>query len=87
MKITIPMGLLAGCLMFAGATHAVAQEKSPSLAQVVALDECDPVTFNAAVGPDFCRNVTLGAFTTLSNYLHWRRLELPIRAGTSNPTS
>ena len=48
MKITIPMGLLAGCLMFAGATPAVAQEKSLSLVQVVALDECDPVTFKAA---------------------------------------
>ena len=26
-------------------------ERIPRLAQVVALDECDPVTFNAAVGP------------------------------------
>jgi plastocyanin len=34
---------------------------------VVALDECDPTTFNAALGPDFCKNVTLGAFTTLSD--------------------
>ena len=29
----------------------------PSLAQVVALDECDPATFNAALGPGFCLNV------------------------------
>ena len=36
-------------------------------AQVVALDECDPATFNAALGADFCKNVTLGAFTTLDN--------------------
>src|ERR1700751_6493480 len=36
-------------------------------AQVVALDECDPTTFNAALGADFCHNVTLGAFTTLSD--------------------
>ena len=34
-------------------------------AQVVALDECDPVTFNAAMGPDFCKNIALGYSTTL----------------------
>jgi len=44
-----------------------AQEKPPSVVQVVALDECDPVTFNGALGPDFCKNVTLGASTTLSD--------------------
>jgi plastocyanin len=64
--------IAVGCLMFAGATHALAEEHSgqrhsPSLIQVVALDECDPVTFNAALGPDFCKNITLGAFTTLSD--------------------
>jgi plastocyanin len=63
---------LFGILMFAGATQARAQENSaeshsPRVAQIVALDECDPATFNAALGPDFCKNVTLGAFTTLSN--------------------
>jgi plastocyanin len=35
--------------------------------QIVALDECDPTTFNAALGPDFCKNVTLGAFTTIND--------------------
>jgi hypothetical protein len=54
-------------------------EGIPRLAQVVALDECDPVTFNAAVGPDFCRNVTLGAFTTLSE------LFALAEAGTPDP--
>ncbi len=41
----------------------------PGIAQVVALDECDPATFNAttAAGPDFCKNVALGASTTLSD--------------------
>ena len=79
MKIIIVMGLLEGCLMFVGAIQAVAQEKSPGLAQIVALDECDPVTFNAAVGPDFCKNVTLGAFTTLSD------LFALAEAGTPDP--
>src|SRR6266481_3915242 len=41
------------------------EDNSPSLAQVVALDECDPATFNAALGPDFCKNVALGAATKL----------------------
>lgn len=52
---------------------------APRVAQIVALDECDPVTFNAALGPDFCRNVTLGAFTTLSD------LFAKAAAGTPDP--
>jgi plastocyanin len=63
MNTIAKFGLLAGGLMFA---DEFAQENPPSVAQVVALDECDPATFNEALGPDFCRNVTLGAFTTLS---------------------
>ena len=41
--------LLAGWVILAGATHASAQGNgnSPGIAQVVALDECDPTTFNA----------------------------------------
>lgn len=76
-RLTARPGLIAGCLIAAGATHAFAQgnsdpqpserNDSPRVAQVVALDECDPVTFNKALGPGFCRNVTLGAFTTLSD--------------------
>src|SRR2546422_9388210 len=67
MNTVAKFGLLAGCLMFVGATLAPAQENSPRLAQVVALDECDPTTFNAALGPDFCKNVALAAFTTFDN--------------------
>ena len=56
--------LLGGCMIFAGATHAIAQERSPSIAQVVALDECDPVTFNATppagAGAELLPNVALG---------------------------
>jgi plastocyanin len=55
------------------------QENPPSFAQVVALDECDPVTFNAALGPDFCRNVTLGASTKLAD------LFTKAAAGTPDP--
>ena len=44
----------------------------PRIAQFVALDECDPPTFNAALGPAFCKNVALAAFgyaTKLSDLL------------------
>jgi plastocyanin len=62
-----------------GARHLLAQDQgggnnatAPGIAQFVALDECDPTTFNAALGPAFCKNVALAAFgysTTLSNLL------------------
>jgi plastocyanin len=57
---------LFAVLMLAGATCALAQGR-PRVAQIVALDECDPTTFNAAVGAGFCKNVALGAQTTLSD--------------------
>lgn len=77
--------LLAGWVILAGATHASAQGNGNSgdIAQIVALDECDPTTFNAlppaGVGPDFCKNVTLGAFTTLPDLL------AGAEAGTPDP--
>src|SRR5437868_6088966 len=86
------LGLLVGCLILAGATSALAQgtphakdapreheDDAPRLAQIVALDECDPTTFNAALGADFCKNVSLGAFTTFDN------LFAEAAAGTPDP--
>jgi len=64
------------------APAAVAQAKIPDVAQVVALDECDPVTFDAVLGPDFCKNVALAALgyaTTLSE------LFAEARNGTPDP--
>ena len=55
----LKLGLVACCLLFAGITD----HDRPSVpAQVVALDECDPATFNlpSNVGPGFCKNVALG---------------------------
>src|SRR5260370_10809144 len=74
----IKVGLMAAGLVFAGAAH---EELAPAPAsvQVVALDECDPTTFNAALGPDFCKNVTLGAFTVLSDLFR------KAQAGTPDP--
>jgi plastocyanin len=70
---------LAGSFLLVGATQAPAQDHPPAPAQVVVLDECDPVTFNAALGADFCKNVTLGAFTTLQD------LFAKAAAGTPDP--
>ncbi len=83
---------LACFLVLAGTTLALAQGTAhtmympepgygnpPGVAQVVALDECDPTTFNAALGPDFCKNVALGFSTTLSNLL------AEAAAGTPDP--
>jgi len=85
MKISArKVGLLAGCAMFVVATQALAQERekaapASSPVQVVALDECDPSTFNAAIGPDFCKNVALGAQTTFND------LFAKAKAGTPDP--
>jgi len=82
---------LLGLLLLTAATHVLAQQHSsqehvslvlaPPAAQVVALDECDPTTFNdpAALGPDFCKNVSLGSFTTFSD------LFTEAAAGTPDP--
>src|SRR6202521_4440995 len=78
MRTTVAKFCLAGGLLtVAVAMLALAQGKpdqdsrwhddSPRVAQVVALDECDPVTFNAALGADFCKNISLGASTTFAN--------------------
>jgi len=79
MKNTLAkLSLLTGSFLLAGAAQVVAQDNSTP-AQVVVLDECEPASFNAALGPDFCKNVTLGAFTTLSD------LFAKAAAGTPDP--
>jgi plastocyanin len=84
MNIVAKFGVLVGFSMLTLAPLALAQAKppqdvSPSIAQVVALDECDPLTFNQALGPDFCKNIALGYATTLSN------LFAEAGAGTPDP--
>src|ERR1700740_240441 len=66
--------LAAGCLLIAGFVKETDHPRTP--AQVVALDECDPATFNLPgnVGPGFCKNVAfgytgLGYTTTFSKLL------------------
>src|SRR6516164_5184141 len=90
MRVTaVKMVVFAGALLFAGRTmlaqQAPAQGQAqaavrpqappPTPVQIVAVDECDPKTFNRVpdadpqhpvngVGPDFCKNVAL-AYTPL----------------------
>ena len=64
--------LVAALMLSFGLTSAApADEQVATPVQVVALDECDPATFNAVVGPDFCKNVALAFVapfaTTLSD--------------------
>jgi plastocyanin len=76
-------------LTLASTTCAIAQERleqdhtkhesASHAVQIVALDECDPATFNDALGPDFCRNIALGASTKLSD------LFAKAAAGTPDP--
>ncbi len=64
------LALVVACLTLVGVTLAAAPEKTSTSAQIVALDECDPLTFNAALGNDFCKNVALaplGFATTLQD--------------------
>ena len=64
------LALIVACVTLAAVTLAAAPEKTSTSAQIVALDECDPLTFNAALGNDFCKNVALaplGFATTLQD--------------------
>jgi|SRR5579872_72536 len=77
MKRTLmKVGLVVCCLVLAGAIQPDAPVR---IAQVVALDECDPATFNSALGADFCKNIALGYSTTLQN------LVAEAAAGTPDP--
>jgi plastocyanin len=64
---------LVAAVMLSSALISPAQADEPVAipVQIVALDECDPATFNAVVGPDFCKNVALAFVapfaTTLSD--------------------
>ncbi len=81
--------LLAGCFALAGATNTVSQERKYKdhddpdnqnrEVQIIALDECDPGTFNVVpiLKPDFCHSVALDSATTFD--------DLITNAGKGNP--
>jgi plastocyanin len=74
-RTLMKIGLVICCLVFAGAI--AAPGPPPGVSQVVALDECDPASFNTALGTDFCKNIALGFSTTLPTLL--------AEAATPNP--
>jgi plastocyanin len=80
----IKLGLVACCLLFAGMMGDDGRHATP--AQVVALDECDPATFNlpSNVGPGFCKNVALG-YTPLGYTTTFSKLFAEAAAGTPDP--
>src|SRR5713226_2643543 len=87
MRIIKAMRRAVGFMLFIGVGTWIALKPAaaraqalPSLVEVVALDECDPATFNAALGAGFCLNVTpFGSAVPLPDLL------ASIAAGTPNP--
>ena len=79
------LGLVAGCLTTVATTVAIAKPPVDVVkgkqAQIVAVDECDPETFNTPdhAGADFCKNVALGAQVTFD------KLFSDAHDGTPNP--
>lgn len=73
----VKFALLAGGMLFAGGTRGFAQERAaqqapsaaPAPAQIVAVDECDPKTFNEKLGDGFCHNVTFAPNRTELQHL------------------
>jgi plastocyanin len=78
------VALGAGCLLAAGLMEKSDHRTTP--AQVVALDECDPVTFNdsGAGGPGFCQNVALG-YTPFGSTTTFSQLITEAASGTPDP--
>jgi hypothetical protein len=62
-SFSLLLGLMTGIL---STRIAIAGEK---VQQIIMLDECDPATFNAAFGPDTCRNVVSGGGVVLPDFL------------------
>lgn len=80
---------IGAALLLVCPSRGSAQSSSPAPVQIVALDECDPTTFNkptdlppgqAGVGADFCKNVSLPPFVTKFNDLFAKA-----KAGTPDP--
>jgi plastocyanin len=78
------VALATGCLLIAGFMEET--DHHTTTAQVVALDECDPATFNLPgnVGPGFCKNVALG-YTGLGYTTTFSQLFAEAANGTPDP--
>ena len=92
MKTLVKSQLRCCCLLLAISGRLIAQEHGPhgdsgkdhpfGIAPIVALDECDPTTFNAAIGPDFCKNVALAPLGFATTF---QDLFAKAAAGTPDP--
>jgi len=65
------LGLTIAAVLSTGASagaqnfsSSLIQLGSPNPVQIVALDECEPYSFNKNLGADFCKNIALGATTS-----------------------
>jgi plastocyanin len=95
--MTFTKFLLPALIVAAGVTalaqpypqaQAAYKEHAGPVVQVVALDECDPATFNAALGAGFCKNVALGALgfaTTLPDLFGKAAARTPDRGWDFEP--
>jgi plastocyanin len=73
-------------LWFVPAPAALAgEEDKPTAVQIVALDECDPKTFNVPLGPDFCKNVALAFVPFLHFATTFDQLFAEAAAGHPDP--
>ena|SRR6266513_1544894 len=84
LTIRLLAALLIAPLTLWFAPAALAQEDTATPVQIVALDECDPTTFNAALGPEFCKNVAL-AFAFPSFVTKFADLFAEAAAGHPDP--
>lgn len=84
----IRASVLAAGLVSAASTLALGQARPPDVAQIVALDECDPVSFNAVLGEEgtgFCHNVTLYNFPDAHFQTSLGDLVMQANSGTPDP--
>jgi plastocyanin len=82
-NVLMKLSLVICCFLFAGLME---QDDHRTPAQVVALDECDPATFNLPgnVGPGFCKNVALG-YTALGYTTTFSNLFAEAAKGNPDP--
>ncbi len=81
-RLLATLFIAAVTLGFVPAAVAQNKGKPASVAQVVALDECDPFSFNLVLGPDFCKNVSIGILGYTTTF---QDLFAQAAAGTPDP--
>jgi len=84
LTVALLVGSLTLCLAPAPLAYSDEEAtRATTPAQIVALDECDPTTFNAVLGPDFCKNIALAAVAPFATTFN--NLFAEAAAGTPDP--